>query len=226
MPYSLWKNPLVTHNIIRVKKENAVLVLWKTILTSHILQQGLGNRRAPLTTLWEPVCWRTETSLGLWWTRPSLVCGDEVALQDELNPCGICPSPELKRHAFHTLSPEALRGRPLGSGKALQALVLAAHRRRPVGKSRVALATWGQVRVGKSRVQTEYLLWHHVMLLGATLTPCHAFRGARALRNWIWNGIRPRNLSIAVVTSENFVNLFLKVYNCFKIFVFFSKVKH
>lgn len=41
-----------------------------------------------------------------------------MALKDDFSPCGICPSPELKRCAFSTLSLALLSGRTLGSSKA------------------------------------------------------------------------------------------------------------
>lgn len=71
-------------------------------------------------------------------------CRDELALEDELTPCGICPSPKLKRHAFHTLSPEALSGRPFGLGNQEKACGAMSQ----LTVSRVAPAPWGRVGTG------------------------------------------------------------------------------
>lgn len=123
MPYSLWRNPLFTHKRIRARKENAVSVILKTILTLHILQQGPGNPQGSCDHTSRACVLKDCYIVGPVTDKAILVCSDETGLKDELSPCGICPSPELKRHAFHTLSPEALSGRPLVSGKALQALL-------------------------------------------------------------------------------------------------------
>lgn len=125
------------------------------------------------------------------------------------------PSPELKRHSFHTLSQEALSGRPVVSSWAKKAFGLGNQwKARPAISqlivSRVALAPWGRAGAGSQECRLRLC----ALMLGYTLR-------WGPLRNWLWNGIRLRNLSIA----ENFVSLFKKVCNSFYNFIFFSKIK-